>query len=95
MSTFPFSILVTFDIVNGVNWIKVNAGQNGYFRVLYDEKNWENIVRQLKTQHDKFTAPVSLIKISTDTNLNNSNSFPFHRIVLDWFRMHLHCVTLI
>lgn len=32
-------------------WIKVNAEQNGYYRVLYDEDNWSNLIEELKKNH--------------------------------------------
>lgn len=51
-------IAVTFTIPIGVKWIKVNAGQNGYYRVLYDEDNWGYIVEELKMNHETFSAAV-------------------------------------
>lgn len=71
---FNLSILfsVTFEIPIGVQWVKVNAGQNGYYRVLYDEANWEDLVRELKTNHERFSATVSFYCICIITN-NNPN----------------------
>lgn len=58
---FHFALLlflfctVTFTIPIGVKWIKVNSGQNGYYRVLYDEDNWGYIVEELKANHETFS----------------------------------------
>ena len=32
-------------------WIKVNAGQSGFYRVNYDVDNWDKLIRQLNTNH--------------------------------------------
>lgn len=53
-----FLFLVTFTIPIGVKWIKVNSGQNGYYRVLYDEDNWGYIVEELKANHETFSPMV-------------------------------------
>lgn len=50
---------VTFTIPIGVKWIKVNSGQTGYYRVLYDEDNWGYIVEELKVNHETFSPMVS------------------------------------
>lgn len=49
---------MTFTIPIGVKWIKVNSGQNGYYRVLYDEDNWGYIVEELKANHETFSPMV-------------------------------------
>lgn len=54
----PFT--VTFTIPIGVKWIKVNSGQNGYYRVLYDEDNWGYIVEELKANHETFSPMVCI-----------------------------------
>lgn len=53
-----FSHAVTFTIPIGVKWIKVNSGQTGYYRVLYDEDNWGYIVEELKVNHETFSPMV-------------------------------------
>lgn len=35
----------------GNSWIKMNAGQSGYYRVNYDEGNWNNLKKQLNSDH--------------------------------------------
>ena len=38
-----------------MKWIKLNAGQKGYYRVLYDNNNWDQLIIQLRTNHTVFT----------------------------------------
>jgi hypothetical protein len=38
-----------------VKWIKLNAEQKGYYRVLYDNDNWNALILQLRTDHSVFT----------------------------------------
>lgn len=33
----------------------MNSGQNGYYRVLYDEDNWGSMVEELKANHETFS----------------------------------------
>jgi hypothetical protein len=49
----------------------MNAGQHGYYRVLYDDQNWEALMEQLKTNHAVFSAKVSAIPILTSHCFNN------------------------
>lgn len=56
---------MTFTIPIGVKWIKVNSGQNGYYRVLYDEDNWGYIVEELKANHETFSPAVKTFDILT------------------------------
>lgn len=58
-------VTVTFTIPIGVKWIKVNSGQTGYYRVLYDEDNWGYIVEELKVNHETFS-PMVHMNISID-----------------------------
>lgn len=58
---------VTFTIPIGVKWIKVNSGQNGYYRVLYDEDNWGYIVEELKANHETFS---SLVWLNIDVSIH-------------------------
>lgn len=47
----------------------MNAGQMGYYRVLYNEENWENIIDELKRDHGTFTALVCW-RVVSDRNRN-------------------------
>lgn len=38
-----------------MKWIKLNAEQKGYYRVLYDNDNWDALIVQLRTDHNVFT----------------------------------------
>lgn len=33
------------------SWIKMNAGQTGFYRVNYEIDNWEKLIHQLNTDH--------------------------------------------
>ena len=33
------------------SWIKMNAGQTGFYRVNYYTENWQKLINQLKTSH--------------------------------------------
>ncbi|PFX22374.1 Glutamyl aminopeptidase [Stylophora pistillata] len=39
---------------NGRGWIKGNVGQKGFYRVNYDDKNWDALAEALKTDHKLF-----------------------------------------
>ncbi len=52
------SVSVTFHLTTDVKWIKVNAEQRGYYRVLYNEDNWQSIIEELKRDHGTFSAVV-------------------------------------
>jgi hypothetical protein len=54
---FPF-FSATITIYYDIKWIKVNSGQHGYYRVLYDDQNWEALLDQLKQNHAVFSAKV-------------------------------------
>lgn len=47
MRTF-FSVEISWD---GNGWIKGNIGQTGFYRVNYDDNNWNILVTQLKHNH--------------------------------------------
>lgn len=64
-SDFNWIFPVTFSIPIGVKWIKVNSGQNGYYRVLYDEDNWGYIVEELKMNHETFSPAVSSMSLGS------------------------------
>lgn len=48
--------VVAFDIDPDVKWIKVNVNQSGFYRVMYDETMWADIIDELKTNHTSFSA---------------------------------------
>jgi aminopeptidase N len=41
--------------VTGNDWILANPGLLGFFRTNYDKKNWQKIIQQLKSDHQRFT----------------------------------------
>lgn len=43
------------NLKENVKWIKLNADQKGYYRVLYDIDNWNAIIDQLRFDHTAFT----------------------------------------
>ena len=44
--------LVTLsNLPSNTKWIIRNIGQNGYYRVNFDEENWQNIIQQLSFNH--------------------------------------------
>lgn len=47
MRTF-FSVEISWD---GNGWIKGNIGQTGFYRVNYDDNNWNILVTRLKHNH--------------------------------------------
>lgn len=59
LNTLSIFILVDFSLHYDVKWIKINSEQNGYFRVLYDQNNWNNLIEQLKINHNVFSAKVN------------------------------------
>ena len=45
-------ILATLsNLPSNTKWIIGNIGQNGYYRMNYDEENWQNIIQQLSFNH--------------------------------------------
>lgn len=57
------SFVVTFQVPDSVKWIKINSGQNGYYRVLYDDSNWNNIIDDLRKNHKSFSTKVGFMKM--------------------------------
>lgn len=53
----------------------MNAGQMGYYRVLYNEDNWQNIIEELKRDHGTFSALVGPNGSTVGTKYQNSLSF--------------------
>ena len=46
--------LVRFEIAPEVKWIKANVNQSGFYRVMYDDKMWIEIISTLRTNHTLF-----------------------------------------
>lgn len=90
---------VTFSIPINVKWIKVNSGQNGYYRVLYDEDNWGYIVEELKLNHESFSPMVNYsiacCRSFIACSLLNYIFCSIFRIELGCCQMHSHYAMLI
>ena len=41
----------TFTVPQHSNWVKGNAGLFGFYRVNYDQDNWQALIQQLNTDH--------------------------------------------
>lgn len=46
---------VSFEIAPEVKWIKLNIRQTGYYRTMYDEAMWEEIIKTLHANHTAFS----------------------------------------
>ncbi|XP_055909262.1 endoplasmic reticulum aminopeptidase 2 [Eupeodes corollae] len=46
---------VSFQVTDGVKWIKLNSGQSSFYRVLYDEGNWQKIIEVLVKDHKQLS----------------------------------------
>ncbi|XP_028128898.1 endoplasmic reticulum aminopeptidase 2-like isoform X2 [Diabrotica virgifera virgifera] len=42
--------------VGDIKWIKANANQTGFYRVMYDDDIWASLIKVLKTNHKVFSA---------------------------------------
>uniref|UniRef100_A0A1I8PN52 Aminopeptidase n=1 Tax=Stomoxys calcitrans TaxID=35570 RepID=A0A1I8PN52_STOCA len=67
---------LTFNVPESVKWIKVNARQSGYYRVLYNDDNWANIIEDLSNDPDKFTGEDRLGLLSDAFTLCHANLLP-------------------
>ena len=47
-SPFFYTVQINWD---GNGWIKGNVGQTGFYRVNYEEKNWDALAEQLQYYH--------------------------------------------
>lgn len=56
-----------------MKWIKLNAEQKGYYRVLYDKDNWDEIINQLRLDHSVFTPKDRMGLISDSFALCHGN----------------------
>lgn len=67
---------MTFQIPTETNWIKMNAGQMGYYRVLYNEDNWDSIIAELKRDHGIFSSLDRIGLLSDAFTLCHANLMP-------------------
>ncbi|XP_046804908.1 endoplasmic reticulum aminopeptidase 2 isoform X2 [Lucilia cuprina] len=67
---------VTFNVAENVKWIKVNARQSGYYRVLYNDDNWANIIEDLSNDPEKFSGEDRLGLLSDAFTLCHANLLP-------------------
>ncbi|XP_033100847.1 endoplasmic reticulum aminopeptidase 1-like [Anneissia japonica] len=75
----------SIDIDSSVKWFKGNVEQRGFYRVTYDDDNWDALVKQLQENHTVFTpadraslvddahylARAGLLKYTTALNLSH------------------------
>lgn len=50
---------VKFTLNDNIKWIKMNNDQNGYYRVMYNQENWDGLIAQLRADHSVFTKKVN------------------------------------
>ncbi|ALC47275.1 CG4467 [Drosophila busckii] len=67
---------VTFNVPENVKWIKVNAIQNGYYRVIYNDDNWAGLIEELATNPKRFTSEDRLGLLSDAFTLCHANLLP-------------------
>lgn len=70
------SMDLTFNLQSETKWIKVNSAQNGYYRVLYDEDNWANLIEELKRDNEIFSPRDRIGLISDAFTLCHANLMP-------------------
>ncbi|XP_067618221.1 endoplasmic reticulum aminopeptidase 2 isoform X2 [Eurosta solidaginis] len=70
------NIDVTFNVPENVKWIKVNALQTGYYRVLYNDDNWANLIEELSNRPDKFSSEDRIGLLSDSFTLCHANLLP-------------------
>ena len=47
-----FYVLLLVEIEwDGTGWIKANEGQTGFYRVNYEQKQWDQLINQLERDH--------------------------------------------
>lgn len=50
---FMFYVDINLNMnVNGSNWVLANHNVVGYYRVNYDDGNWNNLLNTLSTNHE-------------------------------------------
>ncbi|CAH1964992.1 unnamed protein product [Acanthoscelides obtectus] len=45
-----------FELSPEITWMKANIKQGGFYRVMYDNETWENLIQTLKNNHSIFSA---------------------------------------
>ncbi|XP_062123522.1 LOW QUALITY PROTEIN: endoplasmic reticulum aminopeptidase 2 [Drosophila sulfurigaster albostrigata] len=70
------NIDVTFNVPENVKWIKVNAIQNGYYRVVYNDDNWASLIEELSNNPKRFTSEDRLGMLSDAFTLCHANLLP-------------------
>ena len=58
MNAFPCHVIIVCifavslsGIPQNADWLVANIEQQGFFRVNYDEENWNSLIEQLKNDH--------------------------------------------
>ncbi|XP_049306510.1 endoplasmic reticulum aminopeptidase 2 isoform X1 [Bactrocera dorsalis] len=70
------NIDVTFNVPENVKWIKVNAMQSGYYRVLYNDDNWANLIEELSNNPEKLSSEDRIGLLSDSFTLCHANLLP-------------------
>lgn len=75
LSTFfsSFFVLAKINLKENVKWIKFNAEQRGYYRVLYDKNTWDELINQLRADHSAFSSKDRMGLISDAFALCHAN----------------------
>lgn len=47
---------VRFEVSPALKWIKANVNQSGFYRVMYDEAMWTDIIATMRKNHHTFSA---------------------------------------
>ena len=81
---YPDGSTVELPLGSNEDWYIINAQQTGYYRVNYDEKNWEALNKTLREDHEK----IHVINRSVESNV----SISFDDIVL--VSIISYCVAL-
>ncbi|XP_013408526.1 uncharacterized protein LOC106172388 isoform X2 [Lingula anatina] len=70
------------DNIGNSDWVVANIQQYGYYRVNYNKKNWENIIRQLSTDHNMIHVINRAQLIDDAFNIARSGSDPDVDVIL-------------
>ncbi|XP_013400083.2 putative aminopeptidase-2 [Lingula anatina] len=70
------------DNIGSSDWVVANIQQYGYYRVNYNKKNWENIIRQLSTDHNMIHVINRAQLIDDAFNIARSGSDPDVDVIL-------------
>lgn len=64
---------VSLQVTQSTKWFKLNAGQNGFYRVLYDNETWQNIIEALSNDYTQFSPEDRIGLLSDGFTLCHSN----------------------